>query len=59
MVYPSGSARAAACAAIMPLAPRLVLDDDGYFEVLAELLAHDPGQCVGLPSRGIADQDRD
>jgi hypothetical protein len=39
--------------------PRLVLNDDGYFEVLAELLADDPSQGVGLPSRGIADQDRD
>jgi hypothetical protein len=38
---------------------RLVLDDNGYFEVLAELLAHDPGQRVGLPSRRIADQHRD
>jgi len=39
--------------------PRLVLDDDGYLQILAKLLADDPGQRVGLPSRGIANQDRD
>jgi hypothetical protein len=58
MVYPSASARGR-LGRDHAVGSRLVLDDDGYLEVLAELLADDPGQGVGLPSRGIAHQDRD
>ena len=37
----------------------LVLNDDGDLEGLAKLLADDPGQRVGLSSRGISDQNCD